>query len=73
MSSKFGGICKSRRVNSQDDNFWNSCQNSSVDKSFPQKYLASSNKTKIDSHAGDTTVHLLDGIPLRNFVNQTMR
>ena len=73
MSSKFGDMCKSRRVNSQDDNFWNSRQNSSVGKFFPQKYLASSNKKKIDSHVGDTTVHLLDGIRSRNFVNQTMR
>ena len=44
MSSKFGGMCKSREVNSQDDKPWNSSQNSSVDKFSPQKYLAFSNE-----------------------------
>ena len=52
MSSKFGDMSKSRRVNSQDDNFWNSRQNSSVGKFFPQKYLASSNKKKLTPMLG---------------------
>ena len=53
MSSKLGGMCGSREVDSPDNSLLNSCQNSSIDKFFAQKYLAFSNKQEIDSHVGD--------------------
>ena len=53
MSSKLGGMCRSREVHSPDNSFSNSCQNSSIDKFFAQKNLAFPNKQEIDSHVGD--------------------
>ena len=44
MSSKLGGMCRSREVDSPDNSLSDSCQNSSIDKFFAQKYLAFSNK-----------------------------
>ena len=45
-----------------------SCQNSSVHTFFKQKYLIFSNKKIIKYHVGDITFHILDRIPLTNFV-----
>ena len=53
--SKLGGMSRSREVDSPDNSLSNSCQNSSIDKFFAQKYLAFSNKQKIDSYVGDMT------------------
>ena len=53
--SKLGGIYRSREEDSPDSSLSNSCQNSSIDKFFAQKYLTFSNKQKIDSHVGDMT------------------
>ena len=60
---------RSRDVDSQYENLWNSYQNSPVDKFSAQTYLVLSNKKKIDSHIGDMTSHILDRILLTNFVN----
>ena len=37
MSSKLGGMCRSREVDSPDNSFSNSCQNSSTDQFCAQK------------------------------------
>ena len=73
MSYKLGDMCKSREVDSQDDNLWNSCQNLSVDKFFPEIYLAYSNKLDYDSHVEDMSFYILDSFPLKHFVNATSR
>ena len=44
MSSKLGGMCRSREVDSPANSFSNSCQISSIDEFFARKYLAFSNK-----------------------------
>ena len=44
-----------------------SCQNSSVDTFFSEKYLAFSNNEKIESHDGNVTFHILDRIPSEKF------
>ena len=67
---------KSGEVDSQDDKLQNLCQQSSVDKFPPQKNICffqinEKKKKKNDSHVGDMTFRIVDGIPLRTFVNPT--
>ena len=44
MSCKLDGMCRSREVDSPDNSLSNSCENSSIDKVYTQKYLAISSK-----------------------------
>ena len=53
-------MCRLKEVNGQDENLWNSCQNSSVDRFIRQTYLTFLNNKKIESHAEDITFHGLD-------------
>ena len=74
MSSKFGGMCRSRELYSQDDKLWNFCQNLSLGKFFQQDYLFFFKQTKkTDSQVDGVTFHILDWISLRHFVHSTKR
>ena len=72
MSSGFGGMYTSRSVDSKDDNLWNLCQKSSVDKFSPQKIFFDLIKN-IDFHVGDMTFQMFDGTPSWNFVGPSKR
>ena len=63
-------MCRPTEVDSQDDNLYNHVKILHLIHSFHKNiWLFQKNENKkIESHGGDMTVHILDRIPLRNFV-----
>ena len=73
MSSKIRDMCRSTEVEGRDDNLWNSCQNSSVGKFFPQNIWLFRKNRKTDSYVSDVNFHIHDRIPFRNFLKPIRR
>ena len=72
MNSRYGGMCRSWEVSSQDGNFEIHDKILQLINSLYKNIWPFQISDKIDSHVGDMDFHIHDGIPLKNFVLRSL-